>query len=203
VHELFKRPLSKSVNAVVLQFADGTPAPPALATRASCFWNEHSLIVLFEGQFIALRCAPEGTPRDATTGKTQKLWDLSDVFEFFVVPDVNTLSVYREFQVSPDARWYDAAIGGSGDLRGSETGWDSRGTFVSETETGTLNIWRAGMAIPWGSLGLVPRAGLTMLVNFYRATGSFHGDELLAWSPTGYGDRAFHRTHAYGILKLG
>lgn len=196
------RSLWDSERAATLLFADGRPVPPTLATRVLCCWNDRYLTVLFEGRCLSLRYPPEGTPADPATGKTLKLWELSDVFEFFVIPDVHDRSEYREFQVSPDGRWFDAAISGRGSERHADTGWDSHSRFGSVVGTDDVMIWRAGMEIPWAALGVSARKGLTVAANFYRATGRFHGDELIAWSPTGYGERAFHRTEKYGLMQL-
>ncbi len=196
------RSLWDSERAATLLFADGRPVPPTLATRALCYWNDRCLTVLFEGRCLSLRYAPEDTPADPATGKTLKLWELSDVFEFFVIPDINNRSEYREFQVSPDGRWFDAAISGRGSDRHADTGWDSHSRFESHVRTDDVKIWKAGMEIPWAALGVIARKGTTVAANFYRATGRFHGDELIAWSPTGYGERAFHRTEKYGLMQL-
>jgi hypothetical protein len=202
LHDHLGRSLWDSEEAATLLFADGAPVPPTLATRALCHWNDRFVTVLFEGRCATLRYAPAGTPTDPATGKTQKLWDLSDVFEFFVIPDLRNRSEYREFQVSPDGRWFDAAISGEGSNRHADTRWDSHSRFESLVGTDDVQIWKAGMEIPWTALDIIPRKGLQVLGNFYRATGKFHGDELMAWSPTGYGERAFHRTEKYGIIQL-
>jgi len=202
LHDHLKRSLWDCEEAATLLFADGAPVPPTLATRALCYWSDRFLTVLFEGRCTSLRYAPAGTLTDPATGKTQKLWDLSDVFEFFVIPDLRSRSEYGEFQVSPDGRWFDAAISGEGSNRRADIGWDSHSHFESLVGTDDVKIWKAGMEIPWTALDINPRQGVQMSANFYRATGKFHGDELMAWSPTGYGERAFHRTEKYGIIQL-
>jgi hypothetical protein len=63
-------------------------------------------------------------------------------------------------------------------------------------------VWKSMMMIPWAALGATPCSPMPWHCNFFRASGKFHGDELLVWSPTGYGESCFHKLDSFGQLKL-
>jgi hypothetical protein len=179
--------------------ADGLEAPSFLATTAESWWNDHALFVLFEGSFRQLRLSPEPEPQ--APGKTLQLWELSDVYEFFIGPDARQTRKYKEFQVAPDGRWLDIDVDRSGSESHADHDWSSgcRCTSLVDRER---KIWRSVLQIPWESLGAGPDHTGEWHCNFYRATGRFHGDELLSWSPTGYGPHCFHRPEHFGNLLI-
>jgi hypothetical protein len=182
-----------------LLFADGSVPPASIETYVCGFWSTSSLFIIFAGRFLRLRTAADDVPLHQS-GRTPGLWDLSDVYEIMIGPCCGRTGRYKEFQVAPDGRWFAAEISVDGDRVVTDDRWDvsiRRLSTVDETE----KFWRAGLEIPWDSLGGFDRAGECQC-NFYRATGKFHGDELLSWRPTGYGERCFHRPHLFGSIKL-
>ena len=94
-------------DAAVLTLADGTMAPPQIATSVRSLWNDRFLFILFAGHFQRLRLMPE--PGDLLV-KTPELWNHSDVFETFLGVEARSTGCYFEFQVAPDGRWLDLAI---------------------------------------------------------------------------------------------
>lgn len=183
-----------------LSFADGSPAPPHLRTEIRLFWTEDSLFVLYDAAFSRLRQTPATHPVEPS-GKTLNLWEMSDVLECFIGPNALATSRYKEFQVAPDGRWIDIAIDRRIDPNASDATWISGGRFTSVIDD-ARRTWRAAMQLPWRSLDVIPVLGTILECNFYRATGTYHGDELLAWSPTGYGEACFHRVDKFGVIEL-
>jgi hypothetical protein len=182
-------------NGVSLLFADGSLAPEHLATRVTCYFNERSFFALFHGTYERLRLAPAATSTEPS-GKTMKLWELSDVFEVFIGPEARTSRRYKEFQASPDGRWIDIDVLNEPGRR-ADYEWVS-GVKIVSTVDHLLQRWYCAFEIPWSGLGgFVPE----LHGNFYRATGRFHGDELLAWSPPGTGERCFHRSECFGTIR--
>lgn len=186
--------------SAVLSFADGSVVPPHLHTSIRSAWNESSLFVLFEVTYSRLRLTPENVPREPS-GKTLRLWEHSDVVECFIGSNAAATRRYKEFQVAPDGRWIDIAIDQNADTCTGDMLWISGARFRSTVDHPS-NCWRAIMDIPWRSLGISPLLHTVLDCNFYRATGKFHGDELYAWSPTGYGDNCFHRAEKFGKLEI-
>jgi hypothetical protein len=186
--------------SAVLSFADGSVVPPHLHTSIRTVWNEDSLFILFEAAFLELRLAPVDVPVEPS-GKTLKLWEHSDVVECFIGSDAASTRRYKEFQVAPDARWTDVSIEPIADARAGGMMWTSGARFHSTVDHQT-HRWRAIIDIPWRSLEILPLLHARIDCNFYRATGRFHGDEILTWSPTGYGENCFHRVEKFGRLEI-
>ena len=185
-----------------LTFADGTPAPLSLRTTVRVSWHRAALYVLFEAVIRSVRCAPASVTIDPVSGKTMRLWESSDVLECFIGPAARSQRRYAEFQVAPDGRWIDIHVDRRTNPVAGDHAWVSGARFRSDLNQ-SLGRWRAVMELPWTAIGSTPAAGLLLDVNFYRATGRFHGDELLAWSPTGYGPNCFHRVESFGRMVLG
>jgi hypothetical protein len=182
--------------AQFLRYADGTVVPPTLTTSVRGFWNDESLFIRMSGVFQRLRIMHP--PRqDDLRAKTRGLWKQSDVFEAFLGVDAASTGRYFEFQFGPDGRWNDLAIDAVGTFQADEH-WASGLQVKAHVDTDQC-IWRAVIQIPWIAFGTGPA---TLEGNFYRASGAYHGDELLAWSPTGYGERCFHRPARFGRVAL-
>jgi hypothetical protein len=179
-----------------LSMADGTAPVPALDTRVGLEWNENGLMVFFHGRFDKLRMVPESVPHQ-TGQKTPRLWEDSDVYEVFIGVNASASSLYKEFQVSPDGRFIDIDVNRQLDI--SNHHWYS-GMQCRSIIDGEMRIWSSVIELPWECFGLHKRADDVWHANFYRASGTFHGDELLAWSPTGYGPKCFHRPHLFGTI---
>ena len=182
-----------------LLFADGSMPPHSLETYVWGFWNTSSLFIFFSGRFLDLRIADEEMPVHLA-GRTTRLWEKSDVFEVMIGRDCARTGRYREFQVAPDARWLAADVWHENGRFITNEGWEGSIRCTSLVD-GERKIWKAGMEIPWSVLN-EPGIEGGWQCNFYRATGKFHGDELLAWRQTGYGEGCFHRPHLFGTIEL-
>jgi hypothetical protein len=182
-----------------LTFADGSAVPSGLETSVGCWWRQDALIVLFRCAFRELRLIPEGRPLDFSR-PTPNLWEQSDVVEVFIGKWNQGPIRYAEFQVAPDGRWLvsDVSHQRGGMIVGAA---ECPGFRPSASISPAEGIWRIALEIPWDTLGGFA-LGAQWGCNFYRASGSFHGDELLTWSPTGYGAHCFHRTESFGALVV-
>jgi hypothetical protein len=182
-----------------LLFADGAMPPLSLETHVRGLWNDSSLFVLFAGRFLGLRTISEEVPMQES-GRTPQLWDKSDVYEAMIGRGCAHTGRYREFQVAPNGRWFAADICIDNGRVITNDSWE-----VSLKRHSSINwddkVWKAALEIPWDALGGFGGEG-EWQCNFYRATGNFHGDELLSWRPTGYGDHCFHRPHLFGTIRL-
>lgn len=181
-----------------LMNADGSEPPQSIASRVGLEWNKDSLFVFFRGRFEALRLMPNDE-LNRLTGKTYKLWEQSDVFEVFIGRDAKKTGLYKEFQVSPDSRWIDIDV--NKQLGISNHHWHSgmRCRSIIDSE---MQIWTSIIELPWSCFGSHQGADDLWNVNFYRASGTFHGDQLMTWSPTGYGDHCFHRYEHFGTIEF-
>ncbi len=184
-----------------LTFADGTPAPANLQTEIRVFHNTRMFFVLFTAIFEDLRIAPAYVPTEPGNGKTLKLWEHSDVLECFIGPNAAAARRYKEFQVAPDGRFIDIAVDRVANPHSGDMTWNSGARFASTVDV-LSKTWRAVMEIPWEAIEVDSSRTFVVECNFYRATGTFHGDELLAWSPTGYGEKCFHRVEHFGRLQI-
>ncbi len=182
-----------------LLFADGALPPLTLQTSVRGFWNHSALFILFSGRFLALRMTFGEMPLHLA-GRTSRLWEGSDVFEVMIGRDCARTGRYKEFQVAPNARWLAADVRLEAGRVITDEGWGSSIRCVSFVD-GEERVWRAGIEIPWAVLGGLEGTEVWQC-NFYRASGKFHGDELLAWRPTGYGEHCFHRPQFFGTVML-
>ncbi|MDP1677992.1 MAG: carbohydrate-binding family 9-like protein [Bacteroidota bacterium] len=181
-----------------LYLADGTEPPQSLTTRVGVEWNDKGILIFFRGRFEHLRMISEGK-KTGINSKTYKLWEQSDVFEVFIGVNVKQTKLYKEFQVSPDAQWIDIDV--NKQLKISNHHWYSGfqcRSFIDDD----MKIWTSVFELPWNCFGLNKKIGDVWHANFYRASGSFHGEELLAWSPTGYGEKCFHRPEYFGKIEF-
>jgi hypothetical protein len=181
-----------------LNFADGAEVPQSIATRFGIEWNDSGLLVYFRGRFEQLRYLPQDK-QSAPNSKTPKLWEVSDVYEIFIGPDAKNTMRYKEFQVSPDARWVDIDV--DRQLGISNHHWYS-GMQCRSMIDHELRIWTSIAELPWNCFGPNKKTGEIWNANFYRASGKYHGDELLAWSATGYGEKCFHRPEHFGTINF-
>ncbi len=181
-----------------LYFADGNEPPQSLATRIGVEWNDKGILVYFRGRFDHLRMIDENE-KSIVNAKTYKLWELSDVFEVFIGVNSKQTKLYKEFQVSPDARWIDIDV--NKQLGISNHHWYS-GLQCRSFIDDDMKIWSSVFELPWSCFGLNKKTDDVWNANFYRASGAFHGEELLAWSPTGYGEKCFHRPEHFGKIEF-
>jgi hypothetical protein len=190
---------NKNMPAAELRFADGSPVPEELKTSIWSCWNRIWLFIFFEGRYDSLRMI-DGCNSSAPA-RMLELWDKSDVFEVFIGSDARRSFKYKEFQIAPDGHWLDIDVTKNPDGLKPDYSWSSGMAALSLID-GKKKIWRSGLAIPWQALGIMPQVGTSIDCNFYRASGEYHGAQLLSWSPTGYGNQCFHRPEHFGRLIL-
>jgi hypothetical protein len=179
-----------------LYLADGAEPPQTIASSIGVEWNDNGLLIYFRGRFEHLRMISD-KKQAGINSKTYKLWEQSDVFEVFIGVNAKQTKLYKEFQVSPDARWIDIDV--NKHLGISNHHWYSAlqcKSFIDED----LKIWSSVIELPWNCFGLTKKTDDVWYANFYRASGRFHGDELMAWSSTGYGEKCFHRPENFGEI---
>ncbi|KAB2926023.1 MAG: hypothetical protein F9K22_01660 [Bacteroidetes bacterium] len=181
-----------------LSFNDGRPVPETIRTEAGLQWNDRGLLAFFRGRFITLR-GETILPPGVLEQKTKHLWEKSDVFELFVGPGAAESRMYKEFQVAPNGEWIDIDVFLA--LGTSNHDWYSGCAMRSFVDEGERR-WCAVMELPWTCFGARPETERPWYVNFYRASGAFHGDELLAWSPVGTGPKCFHRPEHFGRIEF-
>jgi len=181
-----------------LLMADGAEPAPAIDTRVGIEWNDAGFLIYFHGRFEKLRLLPEST-QTPPHSKTHRLWELSDVYEIFIGVNASETKRYKEFQVAPDSRWIDIDV--NKQLGISNHFWHS-GLRCRSIIDHEIKVWSSIIELPWNCFGLHKRTDDVWNANFYRASGTHHGDELLAWSPTGYGEKCFHRTEHFGTIRF-
>jgi hypothetical protein len=181
-----------------LTFADGTAVPESIKTNVGMLRNNNDIIVFFRGHFQNLRYATN-VPPELLHRKTYRLWELSDVYEVFIGPAAADHGFYREFQVAPDGRWIDIDVCNA--IGTSNHHWFS-GCRMRSFINPSTKMWSAALFLPWNCFTSRNDTGLEWNVNFYRASGQYHGDELLAWAPVGTGPRCFHRPEKFGTIHF-
>jgi len=183
-----------------LYMADGALPPPELATSVRCFWNDAYLFSIFCCAYRNLKIISD-LPESPADRRTPLLWERSDVVEVFIGAGARDTGRYCEIQVAPDGRWMDMRIERRDDGVHQDPGWAS-GIRCTSFIDASVGEWRSALAVPWKSLDSRGAGTGAWDCNFYRASGSTHGDELLAWAPTGYGNQCFHRPEKFGRLEL-
>lgn len=190
--------INDTVVSDVLSFADGKEVPESIKTHVGMFWNHNEIVVFFRGKYQQLRYVST-LPPTSLVHKTHHLWELADVIEVFIGPAAAERRQYKEFQVAPDGRWIDIDVFNV--LGTSNHHWFS-GSRMRSFINPTLKMWSAALFLPWNCFNTQHDSGLEWNVNLYRASGKFHGDELMAWSPVGTGPRCFHRPEKFGIIQF-
>jgi hypothetical protein len=181
-----------------MTMADGSEPVPSIDTRVGIEWNDAGFLVYFRGRFDTLRTHPDA-PIAPPSSKTYTLWELSDVYEVFIGVNASESRLYKEFQVAPDSRWIDIDV--NRQLGVSNHHWYSGlkcRSFVDQE----IKVWSSIIELPWNCFGFHNKTESLWHANFYRASGTHHGDELLAWSPTGYGEKCFHRPEHFGTIRF-
>jgi hypothetical protein len=187
-------------HTISLVIADGSTPPASLRTSAAAFHTPEQLVVFFEGRYASLRTSST-TRGQEISRKTPDLWEKSDVFEFFIGSRARETQVYKEFQVAPDGLWLDFAVFHHNGKFTGDQDWHSGCRCLSAIDEEN-KIWRSLIQIPWKAITGGQEPESDWHCNFYRASGRFHGDELLAWSPTGLAPGSFHRTECFGTLVI-
>ena len=177
---------------------DGREPSSTITTQVGLEWNEQVLFVFFRGRFEELR-GEFKTVNKMFKDKTQRLWERSEVYEVLIGPQAKQYNAYKEFQVAPDGRWFDGDVNNNLGLVNNY--WYS-GMQCKSYADKEMNIWSAVIELPWSCFGACYDTVNEWNVNFYRSSGKNFGDELLAWLPTGKGERCFHRSEYFGKIDF-
>ncbi len=186
-----------SADSVTLSLYDGAMPPGDLITEVRSLWNDTHLSIAFSGRYSSLRMAPPNTPFDVLSGKTHRLWEISDVYEVFVGPESRSRRVYGEFQVAPDSRWIDIFIDARDEKRKVDFQWKSTVTACSHVDAANM-IWYGFFFIPFRAFGTDLSLDLPWNCNFYRISGNMSAQQHLSWAPVG--EVAFHKPHLFGEI---
>ena len=198
IHEIDRETVIRMTTSEYLSYADGAPVPDYVKTAVATEWNDSGIFVYFRGAFREIRYATNLTD-DVLQKKTHHLWEVSDVFEVFIGPNAVQRRMYKEFQAAPDGRWVDIDVWNA--LGTSNHYWYSGCAVKSFVDTPD-NVWTSVLFFPRRCFDAERDSAGEWNVNFYRASGKFHGDELLSWSPVGTGPRCFHRPEHFGIMTF-
>jgi hypothetical protein len=197
--EIIERSLNRRDWPARLRAYDGSTPPSHLRTKVKSFWTSDHLYFIFRCHYETLRMAFLHEIRTDESGKTLNLWDISDVCETFIGPDVRHAGSYREFQVAPDSRWIDIAIDASGPQRFTDFTWRS-GMAAGSQIFKERRLWFAAMKIPFTAFDRSPRADDIWDANLYRISHHPRGNSYLAWSPVG--EIAFHQPDKFGKIRF-
>lgn len=157
-------------------------------------WTPENLYVLFIGPYEQLYLKPDGS----TNKETNKLWEW-DVAEMFIGSDFNTITRYKEFQVSPRGEWVDLDIDRVKALPEGGWLWNS-GFEVKARIDEAKKVWYGEMKIPMRSIAArTPAPGMEFRVNFFRIQGP-EPRKFIAWQPTH--SRSYHVPEAFGRMRL-
>jgi hypothetical protein len=190
---------NKSKPVEMVNNGDGTsPKNTYKALIRSC-WTEKNLYFALEAGYEELFLAPKDAEIDPKSGKTMRLWDVSDVFEIFIGPNSKQNKIYREFQVSPDSRWIDLAIDASGAERTADLDWLS-GMKVKSTIDYVAKKWYSVFQFPYTAFDNQPKEKDVWNLNFYRMAGTPENRLYFAWSPTFMVQ--FHKPEKFGNITF-
>lgn len=194
LEDVLERPPEPAGSSAALSFADGSPVPQTLRTSVVPLWNHQALFLIFSGAYQ--RPVP---PVPERIDRTERLWELEEVYECFVGLDARQSQTYLEFEVAPDGRWIDLQINFQGGFTGkaplAPTGFRCRSSVSS-------GIWSSVFQIPWPALGCSSDLPGCLDCNFYRSVPASLGGHLMSWAPVGYGERCFHRPEKFGRMVL-
>ncbi len=168
---------------------DGPP------TEVRSRWTQEHLYLLYICPYDALNLKPNQT----LTEETPRLWNW-DVAEAFIGSDLDRITRYKEFQVSPQGEWVDLSIDRA-DPKGQEgMRWNSGFSVNARIDPGA-KIWYGVMRIPFRVIDTrSPEAGRELRLGLYRIAGLEPARTYYAWQPTG--QATFHVPQAFGTLRL-
>lgn len=176
----------------VLRNYDGVKTEPEIKTDFRLAWNAEYFFAEFVGRYKTLKLADSSVQRESS-GKTCRLWELSDVCEMFIAP--RDITIYREFQFAPDGRFLDIDIDGSGLKRKTDFAWESHLSLESKIKERT---WMCRAKIPWHAFEKKPADGEIWHGNFYRILSHEAEERYLAWSSVL--KPAFHQPKYFGEI---
>jgi hypothetical protein len=189
-----RQPHWRDVPCVTMSRTFNGDSLPAPHTQVRSRWTPEHLYLLYSCPYDTLHLKPD--PDLAT--KTPHLWDW-DVAEAFIGSDAQRLTVYKEFQVSPQGEWVDLAIDREKPDLQTALNWRSGFTVSARIEP-TDRTWYGEMKIPFEAIESQGVAqGLELRIGLFRISG--HNPRVLhLWRPTGRPN--FHVPEAFGRIRL-
>lgn len=170
---------------------------PRLETTVHCFYNEHSLNILFVGE--------DDLVRASYREHDDPLYE-EDVLEIFLAPQ--TLTTYCEIEVNPLGAIFDARVSSPDGTRNTmsvDRGWTCQELHAFQRRDHILSesTWKFStlVSLPFSSLAAgQPAPGDRWRANFFRIDRHPSGDEFTAWQATGRKPADFHVPAAFGYL---
>jgi hypothetical protein len=189
-----EHPMWKKAGSVTFQHdAIGDPLVDH-RTTVRALWTSDTLWLLFAcGYDDKLTIGP-----DAQSAKeTNKLWEVSDVAEAFIAPNLDDITRYKEFQVSPGSQWVDLDINRT--AKNHDASWNSGFRSAARIDQ-EKHIWYALMAIPLKAFGVpTPTPGARWRLNFFRSEFG-PPRRSVVWQPTH--ERNFHVPDRFGWMEF-
>lgn len=170
-------------------------AVPGHRTEIRSRWTKQNLYVLFSCSYeeLFLKADPD------VTKDTWRLWEW-DVAEVFVGAEMDNITHYREYQVSPQGEWIDLDIDRKKPQPQGGMLWNS-GYKVKARIDEKKKIWYGEFQIPIASInGAEAKPNGEMRINFYRMQGKRPNSKMIAWQATGA--RNYHIPEKFGRLRL-
>lgn len=201
-HELNPDPDSdfwRPAKSIVLDRSILAEPDPSVRSEARSRWTKDYLYFLFWGPYDVLHLKPDPD----TQHKTYKLWFYDD-FELYFGSNFDNISLYEEFEISPQGEFLDMAI----DAARQKPGWNDEylwnsGMAVKSRIDKDKKVWYGEMRIPLAAVDKrQPAVGNKFRVNVYRlqSAGEGHKIHFLAWQPTGEWNP--HRPTKFGTLEM-
>lgn len=179
----------------VTRYWSGAEAPVERHFEVRALWNTADLLVRFDcnqSEPLVVSDFPQ------LAEKTVGLWD-RDVCEVFIAPDVGYPYRYFEFEVAPTGEWVDLGLHALPGGRETDFDFASGMRVHSRSDEGAVC---SVIAVPWRSLGIVPKSGALLKGNLFRCVGQGEGRGYLSWKPTLTEAPDFHVPEAFGEFQL-
>jgi hypothetical protein len=168
------------------------PGPP---TEMRSRWTREHLYLLYICPYDELNLKPDPD----RSAETPRLWNW-DVGEAFIGSEVDPVTRYREFQVSPQGEWVDLDIDRENPKGQAGREWNSGFTVAARIDS-PARIWYGVMRIPFASIETrPPEKGRKLRAGLYRIAGTGTAKRYYAWRPTG--QTSFHVPQAFGAIQL-
>ena len=171
---------------------DPIAGPP---TEIRSRWTKEHLYLLYICPYDELNLKPDPD----RSAETPRLWNW-DVGEAFIGSDFETITRYREFQVSPQGEYVDLDIDRENPKAQAGGKWNSGFTVAARIDP-QAKIWYGVMRIPFSSIDTrPPEKGRELRAGLYRIAGVAPDKKYYAWRPTG--QTTFHVPKAFGTIRL-
>ena len=168
------------------------PGPP---TEIRSRWTDGHLYLLYICPYTELNLKPDPV---LTEEETPRLWNW-DVAEAFIGSDIDRITRYKEFQVSPRGEWTDLDVDREDPKTQPGRTWNSGFTVKGRIDP-QAKIWYGEMRIPFAAIDArPPEKAREFRIGLYRIAG-VDPRTYYAWQPTG--QTTFHVPQAFGRLRL-